>query len=140
MSCTVTVTEFKTLFDRGQFVFGTTVPDVRDKDIAEAISEMEAVINQDLIPDEDICKKAKLYLAAHFLVMDLDLFDNGGQGMFLQTHRSADGLSESLHIPEWMKETDFAMYTTTGYGIKFLMLTKPYLDGAVYCIEGKTQP
>lgn len=140
MACTITTSDFKTLFDRGQFSFGATLPDVRDKDIEEAIFEAESVFNEDLIDDEDICEKAKLYLTAHFLTIDLELANSGGQPIGIQQSRSADGISESLAIPEWMKEGDFALYITTGYGIKYLMLCKPYLDGAVYAVEGATLP
>jgi hypothetical protein len=140
MSCTITATEFKSYFDRGQFTYGTTLPSVRDKDIDSAIAEMEAVINQDLYPTEAICQQAKLYLTAHFLQNDTDASDSGGQPNFIQNSRSADGISESVSIPDWMNKNEFAFYATTYYGQKWLMLTKPYIDGAVYVVTGATQP
>lgn len=139
MSCTITSLEFEAFFDRGQWTYSETLPDVREKDIDEAIAEALAVMNQDLWEDETDCKQALYYLTAHFLVMDLQIADSGGQGLFMQTSRSADGISESLHIPEWMQNSDFALYTTTGYGIKYLMLAKPYLDGAIYSVKGGTR-
>jgi hypothetical protein len=39
-----------------------------------------------------------------------------------------------------MKAGEFAFYCTTYYGQKWLMLTKPYLDGAVYTVGGGTNP
>jgi hypothetical protein len=140
MSCVITATEFKDQFDRGQFDYGASIPQVRDKDINEAIEEAEAVMNEDLYGDDtDTCKKAKLYLTAHFLTLDLGNDENGGQPTFHQNSRSADGISESVQVPEWMLEGEYALYTTTSYGIKFLTLSKPYMGGAIYSVKGATR-
>jgi len=144
MTCTITVEEFKDYFDRGQFTYGSSVPyvypEVRDKDITAAIAEAEAVFNPGLFPDEDTCKQALSYLTAHFLQQDLEAVPSSGQAKYNQSSRSADGISESLSIPEWMNEGEFAFYTTTYYGQKYLILAKPYLDGAVFAVSGATQP
>lgn len=144
MSCTITATEFKAYFDRGQFLYGSTVPyaypEVRDEDIDSAIAEALAVFNGGLFPDDDTCKQALYYLTAHFVQKDLDVIESGGQSSFNQSSRSADGISESLSIPEWMNEGEFAFYATTYYGQKYLILAKPYLDGAVFSVPGGTQP
>lgn len=144
MSCTITATEFKDYFDRGQFLYGSTVPyaypEVRDKDIDSAIAEAQAVFNGGLFPDEATCKQALYYLTAHFLQKDLDAVESGGQSTYNQSSRSADGISESLSIPEWMNEGEFAFYATTYWGQKYLMLVKPYLDGAVFVVNGGTLP
>lgn len=139
MSVEITVQEFKDYFDRGQFVYGTDAPDIRDKDITASIAEMEAVINGDIYPEDSICTQAKLYLSAHFLQKDLESVSSGGQSTYNQTSRSADGISESLSIPEWMNQGELAFYATTYYGQKWLILTKPYTDGAVFSVPGATQ-
>jgi hypothetical protein len=133
--------DFKDFFDRGQFAYGTDVPSVRDKDIDQAIGAAEAVFNFDLYPPDrpEVSEHAFLYLTAHFLATDLDAADSGGQTRFLQESRSADGLSESLAIPDWMNAGEFAFYATTYYGQKFLILSKPYLDGVVLIAHGGTQ-
>jgi hypothetical protein len=136
---TITIDEFKTQFPRS-FTFSETLPDIRDADIAEAIVEANCVFNQDLYPDEDCGKKALFYLSAHFLVRDIDAADMGGQSAFIQSSRSVNGMSESLAAPDWMNEGDFAYYATTAYGQKFLILTKPYLTGVMYAVEGLTLP
>jgi hypothetical protein len=139
MSCTITADEFKDYFDRGQFTYSEDLPDVRDKDIESAIAEALAVFNGDLYPDSDICKQALYYLTAHFLQSDIEAADSGGQGQFLQNSRSADGISESVNIPEWILKGELAIYATTYYGLKWLLLSKPYMDGAVYSVPGGTQ-
>ena len=138
---TVTLASFKTQFARN-FTFGSAVPDIMDADITNAIAEKDAVFNFDLYPVEkpEIGTLCEHYLTAHFLTTDIDAADSGGQTRLLQTSRSADGVSESLDLPEWMKAGEFAFYCTTYYGQKWLMLTKPYLDGAVYVVGGGTQP
>lgn len=138
MSCTITIVDFQIMFDRGQFTFSEVLPDVRDKDITEAIAEANCVFNQDLYPDDDICTKALLYLTAHFLKLDIDMADSEGQTSLLQSSRSVGSISESVAIPEWMLQGDFAQYTTTAYGVKFITISKPYMDGAVYSVSGGT--
>ena len=140
MACSITVTEFKAFFDRGQFVYGDILPDIRDKDIEEALSEAQLTYNEDLYPDEDTCKKALYYLSAHYLTLDIEMTDGQGQPNFMQTSRSVDGISESVHVPDWMMQGDFYQYATTSYGQKFLMLSKPYLDGAIVSVQGGTRP
>lgn len=140
MSCTITATEFKAFFDRGQFSYGEDVPDIRDKDINAAIAEAEAVFNQDLYPTETICEQALYYLTAHFLQTDTEAIESKGQTKLLQTSRSADGVSEGLSIPEWMNAGEFAYYASTYYGQKFLIISKPYLDGGVFLVSGATTP
>ncbi len=135
---TITATEFKDYFDRGQFTYSASLPDVRDKDIDAAIAEAEAVFNHDIYPTEDIETIALLYLTAHFLQNDIDAVDSDGKSVYSQNSRSADGLSESVNIPEWMQSGDFALYVTTYYGQKWLTLTKPYIDGAVFTVPGGT--
>ena len=137
MSCTVTVEDIKTHFDRA-FTFGAD--DVRDSDIEIAISEADATFNADLYPTEDICKLAKKYLIAHFLVSDTEAAEGGGQARFHQQSRSVGSVSESLAIPEWMNEGELSFFTTTYYGQKFLTLSKPYMGGVIFSVKGGTNP
>lgn len=142
MPCPVSITpaQFKDYFDRGQFSYGATVPDIRDKDILAAIAQANAVFNCGIYPDDAAAEQALYYITAHFLTLDTDAAESGGGSVFIQSSRSADGISESNEIPEWMKRGIFAQYATTYYGQKYSMLTKPYLDGAVFVVGGATLP
>jgi hypothetical protein len=140
MSCSITASEFKEYFDRGQFIYGTDLPNVRDKDIEAAIAEAGSVFNDGLYPDEEACKMALYYLTAHFLTNDIEAATSGGIPSFVQTSHSADGVSESFQVPKWMTSGEFAFYSTTYYGQKFLILSKPFLDGAVFSVPGATHP
>ena len=137
---TVTIASFKTQFSRN-FTFGSALPDVLDDDITKAIAEKDAVFNPEIYPTDTpaIGTLAEHYLTAHFLASDIDAADSGGQPRFMQTSRGADGVSESVQIPDDLKG-EFAFYCTTYYGQKWLMLTRPYLGGAVFSIQGGTQP
>ena len=141
MTYTPTIATFKAMFDRGQFTYSDDLPDVRDSDITEAIAEAESVFNPDVYPTDDDVPgtKAELYLTAHFLQCDLEASDSSGQSKFIQNSRSADGVSESVEIPDWMKQGDFALYASTYYGQKYLLLSRPYLGGAVFAVSGGTQ-
>jgi hypothetical protein len=138
-----TIAEFKTKFDRGQFTYSEELPDARDKDITDAYNEAVLTINGDLYPSDNsytIGKTALLYLTAHFLCKNINGTDSEGQSDFMQSSRSVGSISEALVIPAWMQEGIFALFSTTSYGIQFLTISKPYLDGAVYTIEGGTNP
>lgn len=141
LSFSNTVTEFKTKFDRGQFTYSENLPDARDKDIEDAYNEAILIINGDLYPSDNsyvIGKTALLYLTAHFLCKIINGTDSEGQSDFMQSSRSVGSISESLVVPAWMQEGMFALLSTTSYGIQFLTITKPYLDGYVGILEGGT--
>lgn len=139
MSCTITAAEFKAQFDRGQFTYGSTLPDVRDSDIDKAVIEASAIFNGDIYPTESICKLALSYLTAHFLTLDIGAGESGGQAVYPQTSRSVGSVSESVQIPEWVSNSYLAVYMTTYYGQKWIALTIPYMAGAVFSVPGGTQ-
>jgi len=137
---TATFEEFKTKFDR-DFTFSETLPDIRESDFDNALEDALAVFNQDLIPVVTANKNALLNLIAHFLTLNIDTSDTGAQSKFLQSSRSVGSISESLQIPSWISDNEvFSFFATTAYGIKYLIFSKPYLDGAIFTAEGATQP
>lgn len=136
---TITVADFKAYFPR-QFVYGSTPPAVADAEVQKAINEAATVFNFTLYPEDAIGQQALENLSAHFLQEDLDAANSQGQPSAIQTARSANGISESLSVPEWMLEGIFALYATTAYGRRYLTISKPYLDGAVFSVGGTTQP
>ncbi len=132
------IATFKDHFDEGQFIYGPSPPEVRDKRIASAILEMQAVIKPSLYPKSTLLL-AKLYLTAHFLYLDLDASKSGGQPSSFQTSRSADGLSESFSVPESLTKGNNSFYSSTYYGQKWLALT-PSRVFYVGCVKGRTLP
>ena len=136
----VTTASFKTYFSRGQFSYSETLPVVRDQDIQNAITEATCFYNAELYPDEAKADLALTYLTAYFLENDIGASVNGAQAPLLQQSRGADGINESLHVPESIKTTEMAFLLGNYYGMKFVQLSLPYLGGAVYSVPGATQP
>ncbi len=134
------VTTFKEHFDHGQFMYGDTPPSVRDKDIVSAVSEMQAILNPTLYPTETSCNLAKLYLTAHFLTLDLGASESGGQPVYNQTSRSVGSISESISVPDWMTQGSYSYFSTTYYGQKWLIITRPYFSTYIGCVTGGTRP
>ena len=137
MAITITASQFKTYFSRGQFTYGDTLPEIRDADIEAAIAEASAVWNEGIYPTEAVATIALYYLTAHFLLLDTE---SNGQAVYTQSSRSADGLSESVQLPADIMDGPLAFYTTTYYGQKWIALTRPYMGGLVYCVAGATTP
>lgn len=135
-----TSADFKELFDRGEFVYGDELPSVRDKDIERAMTEARALFNVNLISDGPTRDMAFLYLTAHFLQMDTDAAESGGGSVGVQTARAADGISESIAVPDWVTDPQLYIYASTYYGRKYLALLQPYMVGAVFVIGGGTLP
>lgn len=136
----ITAADFKGYFGRGQFTYGTVLPAVLDADIDQAIADASAIFNFGLYPTDAIGNRALGFLSAHFLQTDLDSSDSHGQAEGIQSSRSANGISESVAVPPWMLEGEYAMYATTTYGRRWMLMTLQYLGGAVFSVGGGTQP
>jgi hypothetical protein len=79
------------------------------------------------------------YLAAHYLVIDLNNAQNplalGFMG-FTQS-KSVGSVSESFLIPSWVQTNKMlSQYMSTGYGQKYLSLIQPYLTGNIIFTPG----
>lgn len=114
---------------------------IQDSDILRAFNEAKINFNANLFSDDDTIKMVFLYLAAHYLVIDLNNAQNplamGFMG-FTQS-KSVGSVSESYGIPQWMLNNQvLSAYAQTGYGRKYLSLIQPYLIGNIMLIRGRT--
>lgn len=112
---------------------------VLDKDIEKAFDEAAINFNESLFSTEDEIKLAYLYVSAHFLVLDLRRSAQGinSKGDFVSESQSVGNVSESLSIPDKIANNPhFQLYTTTGYGMKYLNLVMPRLTGRVNVVKG----
>ena len=110
----------------------------QDNDIQEAFSEAMINFNEGLFPDDATRKLVFLYLAAHYLTID---FNNalGINQIGIMTSKSVGSVSEGYTIPSWLLNNPaLSMYASTGYGIKYASLIKPYLTGNVFIVKGRT--
>lgn len=114
---------------------------IQDADIMRAFNEAKVNFNAALFGDDDTVKMVFLYLAAHYLVIDLNNAMNplsmGFMG-FTQS-KSVGSVSESYAVPQWMlNNAILSQYATTGYGRKYLSLIQPYLVGNIIFVPGRT--
>lgn len=136
----ITVKEFKSYFAR-DFDYGDTLPSILDSDIQKAIDEASITFNFGLYPNplqSNVMKTALYYLTAHYLLINTYSADTGGQSSFIQSSRSVGGISESVDIPEYMKNKEFSFYGTTFYGQRFIQISMPFLF-AGFTVHGNTQ-
>lgn len=114
---------------------------IQDTDIMRAFKEANVNFNAGLFGDDNTIKMVFLYLAAHYLVIDLNNAMNplamGFMG-FTQS-KSVGSVSESYAVPQWMlNNAILSQYAQTGYGRKYLSLIQPYLVGNIIFIPGRT--
>lgn len=147
----VTLDNFKTWFSR-DFTYlipaNQTVarPDccpnyVTDDDLSKAFIEAKINFNDGLFSDDDQLRTTFLYLAAHYLVNDLQtsLTGSGSSGFFPVASRAVGPVSESYALPTWVtNDPVLGSYTTTRYGQKYLSLIKPLMIGNVSVFQGAT--
>ena len=108
----------------------------QDPDILNAMAEANVNFNEGLFPNEVTAKLVFMYLVAHYLTVD---FNNAlGSGIIgIATSRSVGSVSESYSIPNWiLNNAGLAPYATTGYGIKYATLIRPYLVGNFFIVKG----
>lgn len=113
---------------------------VMDADITKAFSEAAINFNEGLFGDDDSLRITFLYLAAHYLCIDLQAANQGlgSAGLFPAVSRSVGSVSESYNMPEWANDPILGYFATTRYGQKYVSLIKPLLIGNVAVYEGAT--
>ena len=114
---------------------------IQDSDIERAFAEAKVNFNPDLFTDDDTAIMVFLYLAAHYLVIDLNNAMNPlGMGyMGFTQSKSVGSVSESYAVPQFMlNNAILSQYAQTGYGRKYLSLIQPYLAGNIIFVPGRT--
>lgn len=109
-----------------------------DTDIQEAIQEASINFNPSLFGDCNKAKTAFMLLVAHYLTVD---FNNalGISQTGIMTSKSVGSVSEGFTVPNWLlNNSALAPYSSTGYGIKYATLLRPYLIGNVFVVKGST--
>jgi hypothetical protein len=115
---------------------------VSDLDITNAYAEACVSFNDTLFTSDDDMVLGYLYLAAHFLVNDLNAGGvEGGGASGLVASRSVGNVSESYTIPQWQLDSPiYGFYTKSSYGLKYLNMVLPRLAGNFDTVEGCTTP
>lgn len=108
----------------------------QEEDILNAYNEAKVNFNENLFPDEETALMVFLYLTAHYLTVD---FNNaiGNNNIGILTSKSVGSVSEGYSIPTWLNEdAALSVYASTGYGIKYASLIKPYKVGNIMLFKG----
>jgi len=114
---------------------------VTDNLISEAFGEAQVNFNPELFPDCNTLVRVFYYLAAHYLVVDVNNASNPFSLGFIgfTQSKSVGSVSASFGVPQWMlNDPLLSGYAQTGFGRKYLSLIAPYLVGNVMLLKGKT--
>lgn len=112
---------------------------ISDTDISRAFVEAKVNFNPQLFSNCETMPMVFCYLAAHYLVIDLNNAANplalGFMG-FTQS-KSVGSVSESYALPAFIQNNSkLSLYAQTGYGRKYLSLIQPYLTGNIIFTPG----
>lgn len=114
---------------------------ISDDDILRAFAEAKINFNPNFFTDDETAIMVFCYLAAHYLVIDLNNAQNPlGMGfMGFTQSKSVGSVSESYMVPSFATNNQvLSQYILTGYGRKYVSLISPYIIGNVLLIKGKT--
>lgn len=103
---------------------------VWDEDIEKSYVEAKATAFTG-ISDANALKQAFLYLSAHYLVGDINAGGLQSIPNGMVQSKAVGNVSVGYFIPDWAKKESYSFYTTTYYGMKYLILTRPYRIGNV---------
>jgi hypothetical protein len=114
---------------------------IQDADIESAIDEAQLNFNSGLFGTEAQATTVFLYLAAFYLVQNIQNSTKGlaAQSRFAVSQASVGGVSTSYAIPDrYTKDPYIAQFTQNAYGMKYLSFVLPLLSGRVDVVEGTT--
>jgi len=139
----VTVDEFRAWFYR-DFPYSETgsLDGITSIDIEKAFVEAMFVFNKELFEENEV-KTAFLYLAAHYLVIDLKNSSTGLKGSFngLLSNKSVGSVSAGYTMPQWVMENPiYSLLAQTPYGVKYLSLVISRCIGNFGIVKGATMP
>ena len=140
----ITVDEFRGWFSR-DFPYSNDgdLTGVTTQDIKKAFAEAGMNFNSSLFETDDNKKLGFLYLAAHYLVIDLQNSSQGINGKYegLMSSKTVGSVSVGYQIPTWLLEHPiYSLLSQTKYGMKYLSLIIPLLVGNVAAVKGITHP
>lgn len=151
---TITPADFKLQFPR-DFPYAPTqsadpLKYVMDSDIQTAFIQAIMKFNPALVPPvpgitgDAAIKLAFLYLAAHYLCIDVRNALGGVQGSggsFPVTGRTVGSVSEQYQVPpKYLNNPNISYLASTGYGLKYLSFVLPSLVGNMFASPADSNP
>lgn len=117
---------------------------VLDADIEKAIFQAKQFFNPNLFSTEDELLSFLVYLVAHYLVVDIQMSQEGinSTGYYIPNHVTVGDVSESYSNPTNSQGDSSIMYqlNQTRYGQKYLALVSPLMVGHFSFVGGSTTP
>jgi len=133
---------FKNYFFR-DFPYGTDQnTSVLDMDIAKSYGQVNYLINSALFTNQENYTLGYLWLAAHYLTIDLRASSQGIAGRYnwLEQSKGVGNANSSFAIPQRILDNpSMAMLSQTRYGAKYLELILPQLAGQIIVAPGHTK-
>lgn len=140
------VSDFKIQFNR-DFVYGSGLDTVQDGDIQRGLNDAEMVFNTDLWGSTTDQNTAYLYVAAHFMVLNiqaagglspivrgLGVLSKGGGTI---ESKGVGSANVGFAVPNYVRESPIlSQFMRTDYGQKYLQLLTPRLVGNVGVVCG----
>ncbi len=142
-----TVAQFKSRFDR-DFAFcaaegQTDLERVRDVDVNNAFTQLDANFNEGLFASQATYQEAYLQLAAHYLCLNMIAASQGvgGSAQWVTINKSIDSITEGFEVPDRIKRSPMlAQFSKTSYGMLYLDLIGPLLVGNAAGIYRQASP
>lgn len=114
---------------------------VTDADITRAMSQAYINANYDFGSTDEERIMIYLHLIAFYLVMDWQNASMGVNSGYsgLVASKSVGDVSESYNFPQWMMNSPlYSLYSSNGFGMKYLSLIIPYLSCTILFSRGRT--
>jgi len=140
----ITVDDFKGWFSR-DFPYSSNGEQtgITDVDLTKAFAEASFTFNPALFATVEDQKLGFLYLAAHYLVIDIQNSTQGLNGKYegIMASKSVGSVSVGYTIPDWvMAHPIYSLLSQSKYGMKYLSLIIPLLVGNIGAVRGATHP
>lgn len=124
-----------------QAVQGNVNDYVTDADITRAMSQAYVNANYRFGSTDEERIMIYLHLVAFYLVMDWRNASAGVNSGYsgLVASKSVGDVSESYNFPQWMVNSPlYSLYSSNGYGMKYLSLIIPYLSCTILFSSGRS--
>jgi hypothetical protein len=118
-----------------------TLTGVNNTDINTALLLMSYNINQGLFPDQTAYTLYSLYLAAHYLVLNIRQRTQGWTGNYpwMESSKGVGPASQSFALPEELtKNPSYAHLGKTYYGVQYFMFVYPFLKANCFALFSRT--
>lgn len=114
---------------------------ITDEDILKAMAQAKISGNEKFGSDTDEKIFIYLHLVAFYLVMDWKNSHAGVTSAYagFTASKSVGDVSESYNFPTWLMNSPlFSLYSTNGFGLKYLSLILPYLSCTILYSDGRS--